>query len=580
MADVIPFTGKTLDPATSRAIADDVLVNGARPVDWWKRQGTDLHNKFMDTVRQSMEAGEGIDKMRKRISGGVIDGVQIPGIMKASKANAEALARTATSKVTNEARLRTFEDNKDVIKGMKQVSTLDNRTSVICAAYDGQTWALPDYEPIAPSTLAFNGGPPRHFNCRSTLVPIVRSWEELGIPAKELTPSTRASMDGQVPVDQTFDAFLKKKGKTFQDALLGPVRARLWRAGKVTLQQMLDFRGQPLSPEELLKLSAKRKARAAKIVPVPVPAPASKAYSNPQEDAATNEWHKTSWDDSPDYVISALKNTPPLTGGTKYVKSGAYYQPGKNYINMGEARTKEFHASQLKSLREQGTWRHEYGHHIDAMWSENLPTALRHSTQGHISAAGKLRSEFSKSQRVIKKTMGTDSAAIDRRSLLTYEKHLEYLMEDNGVEYLTKEFKKHGLDYQEVRDLFRRHMDETMDAPMDMKMRTTMGHLLAAIETKNIRYYLRAVWQQSQFHQNGINGKIADYYGAITNNWVGWGHSKSYYKYGIFMRTTEAFANAVTILGGEPQWAKITRLFPGHEFLDEVEATLKNKGPR
>jgi SPP1 gp7 family putative phage head morphogenesis protein len=283
MATEIPFTGKTLDPATAGAIADDVLIQGARPVTWWRRQGTDLHNKFMDTVRQSMEAGEGIDKMRKRIGGGVIDGVQVPGIMASSKANAETLARTAVNKVTNEARLRTFEENPDIIKGLKQVSTLDNRTSVICVAYDGQTWQIPGYEPIPPSTLPFNGGPPRHFNCRSTTVPILKSWEELGLPYKDLSPSTRASMDGQVPADQTFDKFLKKKGKTFQDKLLGPVRARLWRSGKITLQQMLDFRGQPLTPDELAALAKKKRvARRAAAAAVPVaPTP-----SKPTEPAA------------------------------------------------------------------------------------------------------------------------------------------------------------------------------------------------------------------------------------------------------------------------------------------------------
>jgi hypothetical protein len=69
-------------------------------------------------------------------------------------------------------------------------------------------------------------------------------------------------MDGQVPADQTFAAFLKKKGTTFQNKLLGPVRARLWRTGKITLQQMLDFRGQPLSPDDLQQIVRKNRAAA------------------------------------------------------------------------------------------------------------------------------------------------------------------------------------------------------------------------------------------------------------------------------------------------------------------------------
>jgi hypothetical protein len=82
-------------------------------------------------------------------------------------------------------------------------------------------------QPVAGSSLPFNGGPPRHFNCRSRLRPVTKSFKELGVDAAEVPVSTRASMDGQVPADITFNQFLKKKPKSFQDALLGPKRAEL-----------------------------------------------------------------------------------------------------------------------------------------------------------------------------------------------------------------------------------------------------------------------------------------------------------------------------------------------------------------
>ena len=66
MADEIKFRSKRLDPGTLRAIADDVLIEGARPVTWWRRQSNELHQKFMDQVRVSMENGEGIRKAAAR----------------------------------------------------------------------------------------------------------------------------------------------------------------------------------------------------------------------------------------------------------------------------------------------------------------------------------------------------------------------------------------------------------------------------------------------------------------------------------------------------------------------------------
>jgi len=566
MAKEIPFNGKELDPTTAKVIVDDVLVQGARPITWWKRQGTDLHNKFMDTVRQSMEAGEGIDKLRKRIGGGVIDGAQVPGIMKAAKHNAEALGRTAVNKITNEARLRTFEANDDVVKGVKQVSTLDNRTSVICAAYSNKQWSLPDYTPIAPTTLPFNGGPPRHFNCRSTLVPILKSWEELGLPFKELTPTTRASMDGQVPADTTFDAFLKKKGTAFQDKLLGPVRARLWRSGKISLQQMLDFRGQPLSPEELLALSKKKRAAAAGTAAVVAPPPPK--YQNPQEPAEANKWHAQSWEDAPGYIGPALDAGKPLSQVTR-TKEGAYHWRGGNLINM----TEDYKRG---DLRAQVVWRHEYGHHIDNDFTKHLTPAQYAASKGYISNVGKLKSAFQADGRSVKK-----AAKRYAEGQALFRRHMERIVRDGkGVDWIDSRLKEYGLTYREMRDLHYKHMGTTaMDSANDVAMRNKMVHLLVALETQNPYYYLNQVWENGRFFYNGIEGTIADLYGAQTLNEIGYGHSLSYYKKnGYAFRTTEGFANVTAILGGERGWAKVIRALGHSQFLDQVEILLKNKG--
>ena len=198
-----------------------------------------------------MSNGESLTQATVRIVGGTVDGVAVPGIMKTTKRKAGALVSTAMNAVSNDAALATFQANTDVIKQVTQVSTLDNRTSEICVAYSGQTWDVETLQPVAPSTLRFNSGPPRHFNCRSRLRPVTKSFKELGVDADEIPPGTRASINGQVPADITFGDWLAKKPKSFQDKLLGPTRARLWRDGKITLTQLVDMRGNPMTLRQL-----------------------------------------------------------------------------------------------------------------------------------------------------------------------------------------------------------------------------------------------------------------------------------------------------------------------------------------
>jgi hypothetical protein len=120
----------------------------------------------------------------------------------------------------------------------------------VCIAYDGQLWDLQG-GPIGSTELPFNGGPPRHWNCRSVLVPITKSWKELGIKAKDASSGGRASMDGEVAKETKFGDWLGRKSEEDQNRILGKGKAQLWRDGKISLTDLLDQRGNPLTLEEL-----------------------------------------------------------------------------------------------------------------------------------------------------------------------------------------------------------------------------------------------------------------------------------------------------------------------------------------
>ena len=229
--------------STLRPLVSGLLIQGAPSKDWWARQAGDTQFRFANVVRQGIALGETNAQIVARIRKGA--GSQAP-ILEVSRRNAEALVRTSIQTVANKTRDAVFRANDDIIAGVRQLSTLDGRTSDICVAYSGGEWDN-DRQPIKPTKLPYNGGPPRHWNCRSILTPIVRDLP--GLPA--FRTSQRASADGPVRADITFAEWLAGKPKSFQDELLGPGKAQLWRDGTITLQQLLDQRGRPLTLQQL-----------------------------------------------------------------------------------------------------------------------------------------------------------------------------------------------------------------------------------------------------------------------------------------------------------------------------------------
>lgn len=263
MADAIEVRPQQLPQTLLDSIAGTGTIEGAKVLQWWQRQSADLQRNFADSVRTSITNGETLAQAATRVVGGTINGATVSGIMDTSRARATTLVATSMNHATNQARLATYQQNTDVVKQIQQVSTLDNRTSDVCIAYAGKVWDAETLQPIGHN-LTFNGGPPRHFGCRSTLVPITKSFEELGVDADELNPTERASMDGTVPADITFDNWLGDKSEAFQDDLLGQKKAQMWRDNEITLTQLVDFKGEEMSVDQLEAMVAARGAASAK----------------------------------------------------------------------------------------------------------------------------------------------------------------------------------------------------------------------------------------------------------------------------------------------------------------------------
>jgi hypothetical protein len=235
--------------AAMKSLVSDVLIEGSPAASWWAKQAADTAFRFAAQVRQGVAQNETVAQVVTRIVGSKKYGT--PGIMDISRRNAYALVHTSIQQISNDARMATFQENADILEGMEQVSTLDSHTTAVCMAYSGQQWNL-DGNPINGSELPYNGGCPRHYNCRSVIVPLLIPLSKIaGVELPKKPEGTRASDLGQIKESTTFDAFLKRHSTEYQDELLGKGRADMWREGKITLTDLVSGQGRELTLSEL-----------------------------------------------------------------------------------------------------------------------------------------------------------------------------------------------------------------------------------------------------------------------------------------------------------------------------------------
>lgn len=238
----------TLPPrSVLERIATASLVQGATIGDWFSRLQSQTRFNLTRAVRLGVSLGETNAQIAKRI---LSESDKGPEVFAQTRRDANAIVRTSVQTISNEVRQATYQENESVVLGVQWLSTLDTRTSDICIARSGLVWTLPDYKPKGHK-IPWEGGPPAHWNCRSTTIPVLKSFEDMGIDPEGIPPARRASMDGQVAADLTFADFLKGKPQEFADEMLGKGRAQLWRDGTITLNQLLDQRGNPLTLAQL-----------------------------------------------------------------------------------------------------------------------------------------------------------------------------------------------------------------------------------------------------------------------------------------------------------------------------------------
>ena len=252
----------TLTRASLEAIVTNTMIDGALIGTWWnekpevyRQRFEKSFNKAMQRIELGLVKGESVGELIRAVRGTRTE----PAILDAAKHEAAALIRTSVMQVAQTVRRALYDANADVLQGLQVVATLDARTTPLCRALDGTQYNLDGTpmnggRPLPP-------GPPFHWNCRSTLIPIFKPYSELDgngdlsrkkqDAIERMDKGTRASMNGQVPAKMNYEDWLKSQDEETQKEILGEARWELWRKGVIGMADMIHQNGRPLTIEEL-----------------------------------------------------------------------------------------------------------------------------------------------------------------------------------------------------------------------------------------------------------------------------------------------------------------------------------------
>ena len=174
------------------------------------------------------------------INGDTTDAISrtVRGLAKRQANQADALVRTTVNHISSQARATTHKDNSDILTGEMFEATLDDRTTIGCAALDGQVFNFD--EPVFT---------PRHWNCRSQRIPVLNPRY-----AQPSLSGKRAAEGGPVSGKTKYGSWIKRQPKAFQQEVLGVDRTELLRNGGLSIDKFADPMGRTYTLDELRTL--------------------------------------------------------------------------------------------------------------------------------------------------------------------------------------------------------------------------------------------------------------------------------------------------------------------------------------
>ena len=249
-ANMLSFGGRVpgmnfvaLAPAQLKAMASEIAVGGQLLNSWVDRSmGMVLQEQLRTEVLAGMLKGEGYAQFVKRLEG---------KFTQFSERELTTLARTYVQEANVRAQTSIYKANPDIVDKVKWSAALEpgsiktgRGTCPRCAALDGQKFDM-DMHPLCPL----------HPRCRCLLLPVTKSYRELGLDIDEIEANYRpytirnnANIDagGKRKIIEVgfhkgdYGSWFNKQSQSFKRNVVGPKRLELLNTGKVKFNQLVS----------------------------------------------------------------------------------------------------------------------------------------------------------------------------------------------------------------------------------------------------------------------------------------------------------------------------------------------------
>lgn len=193
--------------------------------------------RVADRISAGFYSGETVSEITRGIVG-LKSQRYADGILNISRANIQGMVKNSISHMSSTAKSEFGHENDDLIIGMRDIATLDSKTSAICRDRDGNVYLFSEFWRNYPRPPYHHGG------CRTTQG-YELSEEYSFLKESRKRPAVSNGEAQEVPGTQTYYTWLKNQPAAVQDDALGPERGKI-------------FRNAGLSPAEFKNASVNR----------------------------------------------------------------------------------------------------------------------------------------------------------------------------------------------------------------------------------------------------------------------------------------------------------------------------------
>jgi SPP1 gp7 family putative phage head morphogenesis protein len=200
--------------------------------------------RLENVIRKGMAEGKNVNQIALDVRKGNIHNITMN--------QSRGLVVTAITSVKSQADQAVYMANEKAIQGWQYVAVLDSRTTPLCAHRDGTIYPVEDTSHL----------PPAHFHCRSTTVPVFKSWGDMGslegvsqVRKRNLAGLSKeqiAFYDGQTPLKESYNDWLLRQPRDVQLRHLGDYKkVELFNSHELSVDKFTNAEGNSIGINEL-----------------------------------------------------------------------------------------------------------------------------------------------------------------------------------------------------------------------------------------------------------------------------------------------------------------------------------------